>query len=174
MCIDACCHQNIRRDIPALPFCKLTLKALKPLPFYPQALQTIGDHLRKKRLDLNFFQKDVAKIIGADETSVNNWENNKATPSVPFLPKIIRFLGYIPYDSTRKASEGIIGSLGEKIRASREYFGLSQTKLARHLKIDPTTLSRWEESKNKPSKALFERLDNFFNSFPLAAGEPEE
>jgi len=54
-----------------LPFCHLTLKAKKPLPLgYPQILKTLGDHLRKRRLDLNLLQKEVAEIIGVDETTI--------------------------------------------------------------------------------------------------------
>jgi DNA-binding transcriptional regulator YiaG len=61
-----------------LPFCKLTLTAPKPLlsKAYPEYLQTIGDHLRRKRLDLKLYQKDVAQILGLDTTSIWNWENN--------------------------------------------------------------------------------------------------
>ena len=49
----------------ALPFCKIELKAPKPLyPIgYPQILKTLGDHIRKKRLDLGLLQRDVAKMI---------------------------------------------------------------------------------------------------------------
>jgi ribosome-binding protein aMBF1 (putative translation factor) len=36
--------------------------------------------------------------------------------------------------------------------------GLSQKKLANVLRIDPTTLARWEKGKAKPSKKLGERL----------------
>ena len=29
--------------------------------------------------------------------SINYWENNRHSPSLPVIPKIIRFLGYLPY-----------------------------------------------------------------------------
>ena len=67
----------------ALPFCKIELKAARPLsvPDYPKTLNTLGDHIRKKRLDLELLQKDVANIIGINESTIWNWENNYATPS---------------------------------------------------------------------------------------------
>jgi hypothetical protein len=41
----------------ALHFCEVTLTAKKPLSeAYPKTLKTLGDHLRKRRLDLNLFQ----------------------------------------------------------------------------------------------------------------------
>lgn len=49
----------------ALPFCNIRLRDQKPLPHaYPAESKTLGDHLRKKRLDLGLFQKDVARILG--------------------------------------------------------------------------------------------------------------
>jgi len=56
----------------------------------------MGDHIRKRRLDLGLFQKDVAKSIGADICSLYNWERGRAEPKARFLPGIIAFLGYDP------------------------------------------------------------------------------
>jgi DNA-binding XRE family transcriptional regulator len=80
--------------IPALPFCHVTLKGQKPLPrAYPRALCTLGDHLRKRRLDLGLLQRGVAERLGADPCSVTNWELNRTKPALWFLPAIVRFLG---------------------------------------------------------------------------------
>jgi DNA-binding XRE family transcriptional regulator len=80
-----------------LPFCRFALKAKKPQsPDYPNKLKTLGDHLRKKRLDLKLLQHEVAEKLNVHETSVYNWENNRYDPSSRLLPEIIRFLGYIP------------------------------------------------------------------------------
>jgi DNA-binding transcriptional regulator YiaG len=62
-------------DIPALPFCKVSLKAQKaPAPAYPETLKTLGDHLRKRRLDLRLLQRQAAQKLGVDKASVHNWE----------------------------------------------------------------------------------------------------
>jgi len=83
-----------------LPFCKIELKAaqLLPLPDYPKTLNTLGDHIRGKRLDLGLLQKDVAKIINTTTDTIWNLEKNYAIPSLFYIPKIIEFLGYIPFD----------------------------------------------------------------------------
>lgn len=61
----------------ALPIRQITLKVQKPPnSAYPTALFTIGDHIKKKRLDMNLFQKDVAKLLGVKEESIYNWENS--------------------------------------------------------------------------------------------------
>jgi transcriptional regulator with XRE-family HTH domain len=108
---------------------------------------TIGDHIRKKRLDLNLFQKDVAKLLGVKECTITNWEKNHSQPTIHYLHKIIQFLGYIPFEIT-----GI--SSGEKIKFYRTIRGISQKNLAREISIDPGTLSRWEKNIRKPYKGF--------------------
>jgi transcriptional regulator with XRE-family HTH domain len=142
----------------ALPFSHITLKTQKPLTSaYPKALNTIGDHLRKRRLDLELFQKDVAHILGVCDPSVYNWENNLAEPAIKYIPKIIEFLGYVPFDTSTL-------SVGERIVVYRRLHGLSQKKLAHDLDIDPCTLRKWERDKRKPSESFIKDLNIFFKS----------
>jgi len=107
---------------------------------YPQAPTTLGDHIRKKRLDLKLLQKDVAKILGTQIDTVTYWENNRVELSLDFLPKIINFLGYVPLsiisDDTRR-----------KLVTYRRLLGYSHDELAIKLEIDPGTLLNWEKLK---------------------------
>jgi len=136
----------------------LTLKAQKPLPSgYPQILKTIGDHLRKRRLDLKLLQKEVAERIGVDETSIYYWENNRIKPSLPFIPKIIEFLGYIPFNTTSN-------SFGEQIVTYRRLHGLTQRKLACLLGVDPTSIGHWERGEHWPQERLLNELIQLFTS----------
>ena len=141
-----------RRDRGSLPFCYLTLLTKRPLPgAYPKTLVTIGDHLRKRRLDLGLLQKDVAVTIRVDTTTVYNWENNRTEPPLRFIPKISDFLGYeppLPDPAT----------LGQTIKRYRYMRGISQNELARQLGVDPTSLARWERDESKPCTKLKNRL----------------
>jgi len=131
----------------------VSLKTQKPPPpYYPKKLKTLGDHLRKRRLDLKLYQKDVAKRIGVDEATIYNWENNRSFPPLCFIPKIIELLGYVPFESRAR-------TLGEKIVYSRRLLGLTQKKLAKSLGIDPSTLGRWERNESQPNKKLLEKLN---------------
>jgi DNA-binding XRE family transcriptional regulator len=56
---------------------------------------TLGDHLRRRRLELGLHQKDVAKIIGVTTSSVWNWEHG-LEPELRYQPQIITFLGVNP------------------------------------------------------------------------------
>ena len=105
--------RSSRRDIPALPFCHAYLKGPRPLPpSYPQVLATLGDHLRKRRLDLGLLQREVAERLGTDHLTITNWELNRTTPALRFSPGIVGFLGYAPW------ADG--ASLGERLRRSAE------------------------------------------------------
>ena len=138
--------------IVALPNCQITLKAQKPLKKqYPKELKTIGDHIKKRRLDLDLLQKDVAELIGVQKDSICNWENNRSSPKIHFLPRINEFLGYIPFESPKN-------SIADRIKAYRKKYGLSQRKLAKLWNVDQSTIRHWEKGKHKPSKKLKEML----------------
>jgi len=90
-----------------------------PNTTYPQQLKTLGDHLRKRRLELELFQKDVARILGVNDSTITNWELNHNFPELRYIPAIIDFLGYWPFDTQAE-------NLGQRIIAKRTRLGLSQ------------------------------------------------
>jgi transcriptional regulator with XRE-family HTH domain len=140
----------------ALPFCSLKLRTKKPSSDkYPKEINTLGDHLRKRRLDLGLPQREVADKIGVDETTVNNWERQRTEPEIRFIAPIIEFLGYDPLPQPK--------SLPERLKTYRLKLGLSQKKLAIKLGIDPSTITRWEVGLHKPANIYRKLLDQFFN-----------
>lgn len=143
-------------DIPALPYWSLIDLTVKK-PFcsqYPQSLRTIGDHIRKKRLDLKLFQQEVAKQIGITESTLLNWEHNRSTPTVQYIPRVIAFLGYDPFANSPM-------TLGEQLMKYRQYRGLNQKQLAKQIGIDPTTLSRLERSKERYKQRIVRKVSEF-------------
>ena len=141
----------------SLPFCYLTLSAKRPPEkAYPKTLLSLGDHLRKRRLDLGLFQKDVAGAIGVDTTTIYNWENNRTSPPVRFIPKIIGFLGY-ELDGPKPVT------LGERIKSYRYLKGINQKELARQIGIDPTTLSRLERNRGRCFQSVLRRVAAFLH-----------
>jgi DNA-binding XRE family transcriptional regulator len=135
--------------------CHFTLLAKKPpIRAYPVSLTTLGDHIRKKRLDVKLLQKDVAAILAVDTMTVNNWERNRCQPKLYLNPKIVRFLGCNPFPANENPS------IIEPIKAYRLIHGLSQKKMAKVLGIDPTTLARWENGRGKPSRRVRDLLND--------------
>ena len=111
---------------------------------YPTGLRSIGDHVRKRRLDLGLLQRDVALQIGVDEATVFNWEAGTASPSLRALPGVIRFLDYDP----RLAPEAT--DLGGLVRHHRQGQGLSMDALAEVLGVDSSTVRGWERRGHRP------------------------
>jgi len=72
----------------------------------PEKLETLGDHLRRRRLTLKLIQRQVAKQIGVDASSIHNWETNIRTPSLEYIPGIVSFLGYNPAPPPRGGRSG--------------------------------------------------------------------
>ncbi|MCZ7601621.1 MAG: helix-turn-helix domain-containing protein [Melioribacteraceae bacterium] len=126
-----------RKDKVALPICYLTLTAKKSTNI-PQNPQTLGEHIRKRRLEKHLLQSDVANIIRVSETTIFNWENSYSAPQILFIPRILKFLGYNPLPSK-------FSPLVEKIISYRYENGLTQRALAQKLNINVSTLRRWEQ-----------------------------
>jgi len=112
------------------------LRGRKPRPGYPDNPATFGEHLKKRRLDRGLRQKDVARELGVNFKTYENWEQGKYEPEIRFLPAVIRFLGYDPHPAPV--------SLPDRIRAARRRQGISQRELARRLGLDPATVWAWE------------------------------
>ena len=127
-----------------LPFCHFEIRAPRPRPSqYPQQINTLGDHIRARRLDLNLLQKQVADQIGVHPLTITNWESNESSPETRFVPAIIQFLGYDPLPPGN--------SLPERLASRRRVLGLSQRKMAKRMGVDPDTLQGWEAGQHQPT-----------------------
>ncbi len=112
--------------------------------------------MRKKRLELKLLQKEVARVLGVSKDTVTYWEVGRSSPRLQHMPKIIEFLGYIPFGKEPK-------TLGERIVYCRRLAGVPQKELAKTIGVDPATLAGWERGERVPSGALREHLQEFLN-----------
>ena len=142
--------QRVCTPMDALPFCRAILHRLRcshgpyftQVKGYPANPKTIGEAIRKRRLDLNLRQIDVAAILDCDEITVVNWEKDYRTPRINHMPGILRFLGYNALP--------VGGTIAEHLVAHRKSHGLTQREFARELGVDPTTLAKWERGEREP------------------------
>jgi len=119
--------------VALLPNVPITLKALKPkeTAFEPQ---TIGEHIKKRRLQLRLTQKAVSRLLKVSQFSVINWERGEFQPSkAATLHRIIKFLGYdlLPVGRT----------IPERLRQERRLMGWDQRELAKHFGVDRCTVT---------------------------------
>ena len=136
-----------------MPFCGLKLTAAKPRSSaYPKELRTLGQHLKKKRLDLGLLQREVAERLGVGKVCYELWEWNQTQPRARGLRAVLAFLGYDPRPKPV--------SIAERLKAARRADGLTQAELAARLGIDPTTIHHWEQGHHAPtgpSRTILER-----------------
>jgi transcriptional regulator with XRE-family HTH domain len=128
---------------------------------YPRALRTLGDHLKKARLDRGLRQDEVASKLGLDAQTILNWERNHTRVSTRFIPKVVAFLGYDPREDS--------GHLGERIRIMRERQGLSQEALGEKLGLNRSTVTAWERGR---VRKLFPKVRRRFEEFLAGAEAP--
>ena len=119
----------------------------------PTQPQTLGDHIRKRRLTLKLMQSDVAVKLGVTESSVWNWESNTSQPDFRYLPAIIEFLGYNPLPEPK--------TLAERLVRHRTSLGMSQKDAAAKIGVDPGTLAQWERSEREPGGAFHDKVKRF-------------
>ena len=143
-----------------LPYAPITLKGLKPkdTDLKPQAL---GEHIRKRRLELRLSQKEVARRLGWSWRTIFNWENGKTEPAVESIPAIIGFLGYDPFPAA--------ASLSDRLAAVRRAKGWTIKQAAGQLGVDEGTWARWEKT-DIPWKRHQEIVQSFLEQ--LSTGRP--
>ena len=112
----------------------------------------IGLHIRKKRVDQEMLQKEVAELIGVSEDSITYWEGGRAYPQIQHFPKIILFLGYNPV----KISDG---TLGGRIQNYRITHGMSHKAFGKLIGVNASTIGAWESEKSKPALTHLKRLN---------------
>lgn len=130
----------------------ITLKALKPkeTDFEPQ---TLGEHVRKRRLELELTQKQAAERLDVTPWTVLNWEKDHTEPPIESMPAIIRFLGYVPFPEPK--------SIPERLLAKRRVMGWSIKEAARQLGVDQGTWGDWERTGSVPWPRYLKLVETF-------------
>ena len=79
----------------------------KRLRNYPASPKTIGEHLRKKRIDLHLSMSQLAAKLGfgITDTAIEKWEMNQNRPTKEHRNRIVQFLGFDP--ATTNSTGGI-------------------------------------------------------------------
>lgn len=143
---------KIRKDIPALPFSRAEQKVHKPLGNkYIDNPTTVGEHIRNRRLELGLLQKDIAEIFKVSIDSVTYWEVGRTGPSIEQMPKVIEFLGYLPFEIDKNTAGG-------KVKYYRYVYGLSQEKFAKLIGIDTSTVARIEANRHSSKSAALKKI----------------
>lgn len=117
---------------------------------YPENPATLGEHLRKRRLDLLQTQVQVARRFGITPTAYVKWEADQITPSVAKWPELLRFLDYDPLPPPV--------TFAESVTSLRRALGLDKRKLAGRLGVDVKSVLNWEAEKTIPVRPTAQKL----------------
>lgn len=119
---------------------------------------TIGDYLRKTRLERKLSQPKVAKIIGVTASIVTYWELNQRIPTVKKMPKIVSFIGYFPFEWKNE-------SLKTQINYAKMMAGHSVEDMAQEIGCHPCTITNITREKTKPHPNTLENILKYINKY---------
>ena len=123
--------------------------------------QVIGEHIKKRRLELNLKQSDLAKILEVCDDTITGWERNKSKPTVGHFPKLISFLGYNPVPVEAD-------TLGGRMKKYRIENGLSQEDLAKKVGVNESTIFSWEKDLHVPFPKKLKLLEEILKPKELS------
>ncbi len=134
-----------------MPFAHIEICVPKPIYGYPQSPRHIGEHIKRRRIELGLRQRDVAEQIGVSPWTVLNWESGETEPAVRFGPQVVKFLGYDPLPEPT--------DFGQEVWKLRWRRGLTQRDLAAQLHTDDSVVRDWERGEHLAGDKLRPRLE---------------
>ena len=136
--------------VPFLRFGRLNLCAIREKPVAPSP-QTLGDHLRLRRIGLRLTQTETARQFGVSRYGYVWWERNFRNPDPAHAKAIIAFLGYDPRPRPT--------AFAEFLRWARYRLGCEQAAFASELEVPLSTLRAWERRLYEPPPTRKERFE---------------
>lgn len=128
---------------------------IPPLEELTREPVTLGDHLRRRRIELELYQKDVAAKLGVTASTIWNWEN-RGSVDLRFIPRVIEFLGYNPIPQP--------DDLPGKLAWYKLVNGLTLEQLGVEMERDPEQLADWLSRRHFPCRRNREEIAVFLSS----------
>jgi transcriptional regulator with XRE-family HTH domain len=103
---------------------------------YPS--RTLGECIKKRRIEQGLFQVDLAKMVGVNEMTIVNWEKGRTKPAKKKLQRLEKVLddSKSPLQSLKRVEEWMEGdTIESKPPVSQVKFFLIAFKAANHEKI---------------------------------------
>jgi DNA-binding XRE family transcriptional regulator len=133
---------------------------------------SLGGHLRRRRLQLKIFQSEAAHRMKVSNRTLSLWECDRLYPTWFYWPRICAYLGFdIFTDSTLGRPKGNESSsvaflssgtpmtTGQKIIKQRMEMRKTRTQYAEELGISYKTLWNWEHDRRKPCRSQLKKLN---------------
>ena len=85
--------QNTEFSLDRLHVFQIEIDLLLLNPAYPKEPKTLGERIRKARMDRGLTMKALASILGVATMTVSRWELGKTKPTGPSLERVRKVLG---------------------------------------------------------------------------------
>jgi transcriptional regulator with XRE-family HTH domain len=121
---------------------------------------TMGQHLKKRREELQLHQRDVANILGVSKESISDWETDETLMRAEYYPAIISFLGYNPFPVD-------VLTLSKRLKGYRKLYRLSQETLGNLIGVAVRSIVRWESGVNIPQPINLQLLEHILSHTEL-------
>ncbi|MBO8129681.1 MAG: helix-turn-helix transcriptional regulator [Peptococcaceae bacterium] len=114
---------------------------------------SIGHKIRLIRNEKNLSLQELAQRVGISLSYLSEIERGLVSPSLTTLKRLAKELGVPPL-----VLMGYEGSLGHKLRALREEYGMTQAQLASLAGVTAGLIGQIEQGKVQPSLKTLEKL----------------
>ena len=118
--------------------------------------------MRRRRLELGLYQKDVAAQIGVTTSTIWNWENGWSSITLCCMPKVIEFIGYNPIPFPE--------DLMERLAWYKQVNGLSLEQLGAEMDRDPEQLADWLTGRHNPCRRNRRTVELFLSGHAQEPG----
>lgn len=119
---------------------------------------TLGNHLRKVRIQRKLSQPQVAKIINVSDETILSWEKNNTEPTPKDASQIIKFLGYFPFEWEHEP-------LQIKVKFARMVAGHTLKQMGKEIQTDSSTLYKILIDKSIPKNETLQKIQKYINQY---------
>lgn len=119
---------------------------------------TLGDHLRKVRIQRKLSQPQVAKMINVSDETILSWEKNNTEPTPKDASKIIKFLGYFPFEWENE-------SLSTKVRYARMVSGQTLRQMGKDIVVDASTMYKIFKNTSTPKMGTMKKITGYIQKY---------
>lgn len=67
---------------------ELEINLVELNPAYPRAPKTLGEHIRKARMDKGLLIRELAALVGVSADTIINWERRSVRPKASVLDRL--------------------------------------------------------------------------------------
>ncbi|WFD12437.1 helix-turn-helix transcriptional regulator [Tepidibacter hydrothermalis] len=149
-------------SIATIPkYINLTLQPEKLESYELSSSDTIGERIKKLRMNKNLKPKQLGDLINITGSGIANYENGTARPSRKVLINLFNVLGEeVLCDSYSKFIIKDYGNLMKKWREKNKFKIYEAIKI---LGVSENTYIDWEKQRAVISRRMYYKLIHFFN-----------